>query len=221
MTLQHELTTLPPSAVTILRFMTQLSGDAADAPEIQQGTGLSHAGFNKALKRLVTRNFLSMDEARFYHVTSKGRQAIELLQELDAQGPKQEDQGLKGVPYDLCVVIPEKLSQGQSATFQIGLHPTTGEQVEHPTDVYLRIRTTNADVSPDEAILSLGPNQKMASTELEVAPETDQSQVRIRVEALQLFEMDEPANAGGMYFDVSIGADTGHVRSIHAPVAFV
>jgi hypothetical protein len=103
----------------------------------------------------------------------------------------------------------------------LGLNPASNENLEHPADVYLRISAQDGQVSPATATLSLSPENNVSSTEFSIIPSAGQNTVRIRVEALQLFEFDEPGDAGGMYFDIQIGTDTSKVRAIHTDISLL
>ena len=53
MTLEHELTTLPPEAITVLFYMAKNPDEASDVEMIKAGTGLSNRSMGKAMKRLA------------------------------------------------------------------------------------------------------------------------------------------------------------------------
>ncbi len=221
MTLQHELTTLPKQALTVLHFMSSYIEGTADLTTLEKGTGLSERSLGKAVKRLVTRNFMAMDAARFYHLTPKGTQAIELLATGEFDGTNDDD-SLETVTYDLCAIVPNELVSGKAAEWQVGIHPAEGETIDSPAEVYLQISAENANVRPGTVTINTSPTQPMKSANLTIIANAPQGYVRVRIEAFQLFEMDEPGDAGGMYFDIPIGNNgSTQVRAIHIPISLV
>lgn len=221
MTLQHELTTLPKQALQVLDFMSNYAEGSADLPTLEDGTGLSERSLGKAVKRLVTRNFLSMDAARFYHLTAKGSQAIELLATGEFDRGNEAD-NLETVTYDLCAVVPAQMSSGRATPCRVGIHPAEGESLDTPAEVYLQISSDNARVNPGSVTIRVSPTQPMQSANISIIAGIEEGQTRIRIEAFQLFEMDEPKDAGGMYFDVNVGSTSNEqLRAIHIPILLV
>lgn len=216
-----ELSRLPPQALDVLRYLGKNQITSADLDTIQTGTGLTDRSTNKAIKRLVTRNFMTMDVDRVYHIAPKGYQAISDLAQIDAHGPQETTAPDNTIDFDLCAVIASQLPAGQATRWMVGLNPSSDENLAHPADVYLRISASDGQVSPATATLSLSPENSTTSTEFSIIPSTGQNQVRVRIEALQLFEFDEPGDAGGMYFDIQIGNDPGTVRAIHTDISLL
>lgn len=217
MTLEHELSTLPHHALIILQYMAQNPDRAADADMIQAATSLSDRALGKAIKRLTTRRFLAMDNDRFYSLSAKGHQALELMSRVDFASGVEDD--VDAINYDLCAVVPSQLASGQLTQWMIGISPAEGEVPEHPTDIYLRIDATNGAVTPSQTTLSISVQQSMSSATLNIQPTATQGTMRIRVEAYQFFELDEPADAGGMYFDIPIGTLQADLKAYHSTIS--
>lgn len=216
-----ELSRLPPQALHVLRYMGNNQMSSADLDTIQNGTGLTERSTNKAIKRLVTRNFMTMDTDRIYHIAPKGIQAISALAQIDALGPQEIIEPDNSVDFDMCAVIAAQLPAGQATRWHLGLNPANNESLEHPADVYLRISAQEGQVSPATTTLSLSPENSVSSAEFSIIPTAGQNKIRVRIEALQLFEFDEPGDAGGMYFDIEIGDDTSKVRAIHTDISLM
>lgn len=217
MTLEHELSTLPHHALIILQHMAQNPDRAADADMIQSATSLSDRALGKAIKRLTTRRFLSMDNDRFYSLSAKGHQALELMSRVDFSSGAEDD--IEAISYDLCAVVPQQLASGQLVQWMIGISPAEGDVPEHPTDIYLRIDATNGAVTPSQTTLSISSQRSMSSATLNIQPTAAQGTMRIRVEAYQFFELDEPADAGGMYFDIPIGTLQTDLKAYHTTIS--
>ena len=216
MTLQHELTTLPKNAIIILRYMSSTSNGSAEYDEIQIGTGLSERATGKAVKRLVTRFFMRMDETRMYHVTPKGTQAIELLAtNTDWVGSAEQPDT---VTYDLCAVIPQQIGDDQPTKWMLGVSPAGSDLPEHPTELLLRISADPGTLTPTEAVISVSGQHPESYSEFLLVSPAIQNHIRIRIEAYQLLELDEPREAGGMYFDVNFGNAGGQMRAVHIPI---
>ncbi len=217
MTLQHELSTLPDQALTVLMYMSQDPTGSSDVAQMKAGTGLTDRSLGKALKRLVTRHFLSMNASRFYSLTPKGTQALEMMGSgiIDTS---LADNSQKIIDYDLCAVIPAQVPASTHTAWMIGLNPIETASPKQSADIYLRITAYEGYVSPSEFTLRLSAEQPIVSTQVQLMPVEGYQQLRIQVETYQMFELDEPRWAGGMYFDITVGSDTGPMRAIHIPI---
>lgn len=217
MTLQHELTTLPQNAVTILRYMNTTPNRSAEYEDIMYGTGLSERATGKAIKRLVTRFFMRMDETRMYHMTPKGNQAIELLaSHTDWVGAVEEPDTMV---YDLCAVVPSQIGEDRPTKWMLGISPASAETAEHPTELLVRLSAEQGTLTPTEAVLRISSQKLEAHEEFMLVAPGMQQHVRVRVEVYQLLDMDEPRNAGGMYFDLPLGNGNNTPRAIHTPIS--
>lgn len=83
MDMSHQLRTLPPEALDILRFYRGLNTRSAHADDIIDGADLSDRGFGKAIRRLVTKNYLVMDGDQVYRLSDMGQRAVEALGTVD------------------------------------------------------------------------------------------------------------------------------------------
>lgn len=220
MTLQDELTRLPKNAITILRFMSQQPNYAADYMEIRRGTGLSDRAAGKSVKRLVTRFFMHMDDSRVYQLTPKGEQSNKLLAS-DVNLLGDDDPDAETVAYDLCAVVPHQIIGDVPVQWMLGISPLGNDVPEYPTELVLILSAENGTVSPDKATLSVTSDVLEDFAELTLTANSDYGQVRIRVEAYQLLELDEPNTAGGMYFDVPVSGPTTDMRAVHSQISLL
>ena len=83
--LPFHLKTLEPlkGALDILRFFGVIDSATADADAIKDALGLSDRALPKAIRRLVTKQYIVMEGDMMYRLTEKGQQAVEELSEYD------------------------------------------------------------------------------------------------------------------------------------------
>jgi predicted transcriptional regulator len=218
MTLPFELTTMPEQALDILRYMGANEVDNVHADALMMGIGMSERSFSKGIKRLVTKGYMAMDEARFYRLTQKGYQAIEDVSAYDKTAPTQSSQRYQTLNYDLCAVVPTALNPSQPTRWHLGLEPDPMEMetLQESVQLLLRVSSNNGQVAPAELTLTISSEQATQFAELSLT--LAGSQVRVLVEAFQLMEMDEPLEAGGMYFDIGVG-QSSQVRALHSSIS--
>lgn len=218
MSLPFEITTLPPQAIDILRYMGRLSLEQADAETIMGGTGLTDRSFSKGIKRLVTKNYMSMDSARVYHLTQKGSNAISDIAAFDAEsgGPVSIGQEDDTLEYDLCVVVPPGTYYvNEPSTLMLGLEPTD-TPLSGEVHLIVRLDCTGGDVSHREFTASISPDLPVVVAEFDVIPDGTTGAFRLRVEAFQSVRMDALEEAGGMYFDIPLGEVLSRPQAMHA-----
>ncbi len=218
MTLPFELTTMPEQALDILRYMGRIQVDNIHADALMNGLGMSERSFSKGIKRLVTKSYMAMDEARYYRVTQKGYQAIEDIANYDANAPADSGKHYATLAYDLCAVVNLPKALNQPTHWLVGLEPDPMEMesLSDPTPILLRVTADGGDVSPAELTLNLSPEAPSQFTELSLT--AHQTPLRLRVEVFQLMEMNEPYVSGGMYFDVEI-SPSSQQRALHTTIS--
>lgn len=223
MSLPFELTTLPPQALDILRYMGRLSLEHADAEMIMGGTGLSERSFSKGIKRLVTKNYMSMDSARIYHLTQKGSNAISDIDTFDAEtgGVFAMGQSNDTFEYDLCVVVPPGTYYvNEPGTLMLGLEPID-TPLSDEVHLIVRLDCSGGDVSHREFTASISPDFPVVVAEFDVIPDGTAGAFRLRVEAFQSLRMDELEEAGGMYFDIPLGQALPRPQAMHAYIDII
>ncbi len=203
MELPYELKILPPQAHDVLRFLNGQSGGQADAIAICRGAELSDRAFGKAIRRLVTRNYLSMDMSGSYRLTPEGRKAAKLIAEIGGvQQAEDGDEETITAPRRLTVVVPKVLPTGKPAELYAGIDAPGAARLKASTSVVLRLEGVNCDVSPPEYTVKVPPDTAAEPVTFVVtSAQTGKSRVRVR--AYQLVRADEVEEVGGMYFDVT------------------
>jgi hypothetical protein len=86
MSLPADLQKLPPQALDVLRILDGRES-GLDTEAILSGTGLSERAFGKAIRRLVTRYYVTMPRDGVYALTKTGRVAVEEIHAYDRVGP--------------------------------------------------------------------------------------------------------------------------------------
>jgi DNA-binding MarR family transcriptional regulator len=222
MTLPYDLTTLPEQALDVLRYMGKVRLDRADADQLMEGIGLSERSFSKAIKRLVTKNYITMDGLRIYHLTPKGHQAINDLKEHDATAPAGAPSGgAHTLNYDLCVVVPGMVRSREVNTLLLGLEPVEGEVIRNTADLILRLEMIGGEVEPREFSAPVSPDFSVLMAEFTVKPTATIGDVRLRVEAYQALAMEDLEDIGGMYFDIPLDQDIPRPRAIHTTLEII
>ncbi len=216
MELPYELKILPPQAFDVLLFLNQQEHGQADAITICEGAGLSDRAFGKAIRRLVTRNYLSMDMAGEYHLTPEGRKASQIIAQVKAEEtgqPNASAQGPETVPRRLTAVVPQTLGVGSPAQLYVGVDAPQGPGLKEATALVLRLEGVNCAVAPPEHTLEV-PSDGAAVPATFTLTAARAGQVRVRVRAYQLVNLDQVEDVGGMYFDAR--ADDTHSAELQA-----
>jgi DNA-binding MarR family transcriptional regulator len=216
--LPFHLRTLEPltGALDIIRYIGQLDELAADADNICDALDLSDRSFSKAIRRLVTKGYVTMDGDQSYRLTEQGQTAVEELTEYDdATGgglgvaPQSSAPEPETVGRRIVLAVPQPLLVGQENAVQLGVYPSDEGNGE-TSEVVARVSVLNGQPeSPEDVMFSLTSDD--ASQSLNVTPDA-YTHVRIRVEVFQLG--DNPGdiyNAGGMYVDIPVAS--GHTPS--------
>ena len=210
MDMPHHLRTLPPEALDILRYFHTLSATSAHAEQIIEGAGLSDRGFGKAIRRLVTKNYLVMDGEQVYRLSDNGKRVVAELNNYDENAPEEEeiaetDDEPHFVTRHLVLVTPRVLQAGQPTNIFVGFDDADdAEIVTAPFKVILRLTTLHGD--PDELTeTSLMVENRAAHQVFEIVA-GNYTQLRIRAEVCQLQDGDpEQDTCSGLYADLPVG----------------
>jgi len=205
-----------PGALDILRFFHQNNAETADVDQIIDALGLSDRGFNKAIRRLVTKNYVQMDGDGIYRLTEQGRSAVAELIEYDQAGGGEEHaaapaptaaSSARQVQRRLVMALPRHLPVNGAATVVVGFDaPDTDSEFAEPVDLVLRLSVENGEPSqPEDNLIKL--DNAALQDQFQIMPDA-YTQVRLRVEVLQLDNDSGDINpAGGMYVDAPVSAD--------------
>src|SRR5689334_2193939 len=114
MPLPYNLQKLPPEALDVLRYMGKTSR-AESAETLEQGTKMSGRLIGKAIRRLVNYDYISMQDAYTYALTTDGNLAVKQLAEYDAT---ENDETVKAksaalAQRRLTVVMPRSFLPGR------------------------------------------------------------------------------------------------------------
>src|SRR6478672_2165841 len=82
MSLPFNLQKLPPEALDVLRFLGKTAGGAT-TEAIEDGTGLASRPVGKAIRRLVTADYISLS-FQGYELTTDGKVAVQELIAFDS-----------------------------------------------------------------------------------------------------------------------------------------
>lgn len=133
MSLPFELTKLPSNALDIIRYLGSLDSYAAFDVHISEALDLSERGFGKAIRRLVTQEYVEMQIDGTYILTQRGLDAAETLEAHDAEARHDsfDEDVIEDVPDHaavrrLLVVYPKTLPVGGTAYVFV--------RVDAPTD---------------------------------------------------------------------------------------
>lgn len=204
-----------PGALDIIRFLGSIDSDSADVDEILDSVDVSEKGFNKAIRRLVTKGYVTMTGDMVYQLTDQGESAVMELAEYDAA----TGGGLKTNPdrpqsptsstivRRMVLTVPEALVAGQQASAVIGFYPGP---MRDQAELAVRLSVVNGEPqSPEDLLFTL--TDEVAYQAIEIKAGT-YDQIRIRLQAIQLGPNPGDFNqSGGMYVDLPVQAqDSGH-----------
>lgn len=202
------LYTLPAEAITILRFYAGATSEAAHADAIMEGASLSDRGFGKGIRRLVTRNYLTLSGEQVYRLTEQGRRAIRELNEAgDLLNRGRSSAGgaeARFVRRRFVVVTPQVMPADQAVSIIVGFDdPDDEDRVDAPCNLLLRLNVING--------------QPARSTEVPIAVMNDNAQqpfevtagaftkMRLRAEVFQVKDHEEEFEfCGGLYLDLPV-----------------
>ena len=98
------------SAFDIIRLLDS-SEYALDSYDVCEELAISERRFGKAIKRLVTTGYVTMDAERCYSLTDNGYEAAEELNEYFADGGGETDDGSSNkIQRRLILAVPQEIS---------------------------------------------------------------------------------------------------------------
>lgn len=199
-----------PGALDILRYFGTLNEDTADSDQICEALELSERRFSKAIRRLVTKDYLTMDGDMIYRLTDHGQEAVEELKKYDeatggglgkTASSSPTDDSTETVTRRMIIALPQTLVANQRASVVVGFHEGEGS-----AELVVRLSVINGQPEkPEDAIFSL--SESSAQEAIRITPGA-YDKVRVRAQAFQLG--DNPGDidvAGGMYVDVPVVAN--------------
>ncbi len=229
MSLPFNLQKLPAEALTLLRYLGQVS--AASAEELETGTGLGNRTVGRAIRRLVTADYIFLAPTDAYQLTSDGQIAVEQIAEYDRQtqgtAPAPRHSGpLSPVPAPtpasavaaapaasvqrrLTAVLPRRLIAGRATDVFIGINPPANSgPLPVATQIELKLSAVGATVSPARLMLEVPPDKAAIPARFNLTPAQPGRAVRVRVDAFQNLDADHLEPLGGMYFDAPVDRES-------------
>ncbi|MDX1992096.1 MAG: winged helix DNA-binding protein [bacterium] len=204
-----------PGALDIIRYFGELDEPTADVDEICDALELSERGFSKAIRRLVTKGYVTMEGDMVYRLTEQGQQAAEELAEFDeATGGVRPDTGPKYVSRRLVMALPETLVAQQPAEVVVGFNEADlGHLMAGNADLVLRLSVLNGKPDkPEDAplVVSNMPVHRV----FQVTPGSF-TQMRLKVQVFQLNpDSDDVEVSGGMYVDVNVNGSASDAHTV-------
>lgn len=162
MSLPFELTTFPRGAVEIIRYLAAQDSYAAFDDDIMDATGLSDRAYGKAIRRLVTKEYIDLQYEGTYALTEVGVEAAEAIAAHDDEARSEaamdddnllvEEEVIAVVetPRRVLVVYPRMLAVGQPAYLFLRVVDTPGDAMPFPVDVVFELGGPDVQVMPDQ-----------------------------------------------------------------------
>lgn len=203
------LYTLPSEALSILKFFTTVETEAAHAEAIIEGSGLTDRGFGKGIRRLVTRNYLTLSGEQVYRLTEQGRRAVRELADQVVIGDDEaldiEDIGdePRFVRRRLILVTPAALPADQPVNVVLGFDDAEEDPLDTPSRLLLRLGVLNGEPARAQEIsFSLSNTHVQHSISVTAGAFTH---ARLRAEVFQFADSEEDVEfCGGMYVDLPV-----------------
>ncbi|GAB4572714.1 MAG: hypothetical protein Kow0077_12930 [Anaerolineae bacterium] len=168
MSLPYELTTFPKGAIEIIRFLGEQDGYAAFDEDILAATDLSERAYGKAIRRLVTREYIEMQFDGSYTLTETGIEAAEAIAAYDAEAGFDDEAVIEGeeeafielleINRPVTVVYPRLLAAGQPAYVFLRVDGAANAEdaLPVPVDLLFEVQDSSArgdgelDVIPEQ-----------------------------------------------------------------------
>lgn len=200
MPLPFELTTLPRYSLEIITYLYGCDRFAADDLQIIDALGISERGFGKALRRLVTREYVEMQFDGPYALTDKGVEAAEAIKAQQGEelhqavgGPQGYDPGLAvsvTVHRRLIAVFPRAYVAGQPGYFFLKVDAPGPRDDLAPGAADLTVRLQNAClIEPAQRDLSVPPDESSPAVRFAVTPPAA-GEYRTSIEVFQTTPVD-------------------------------
>lgn len=189
-------------AFEIMKYLYNKPNRSADGDDIMDDLELSSRRFDKAKRRLVTRNYIQMQGDYVYELTRKGVESAEVLIQYDNEGGSHE---AAGITRQLALVLPRNFVYGKTSPLKIGIEPN--DEFTDIASLIIRLTPIHAQLGEYNEMATLDSGALIIETS--ITPEA-YDKARIKVEVYQMQD-DDFAELGGMYVDIMIveDGDTG------------
>lgn len=185
-------------AYDILTYLYQRDNHAADTDDIMDDLDISQRRFDKAKRRLVTRNYIQMRSDYVYELTPKGMESAKAL--AATQGEKQTATLSDRLQRQLVMILPRNFVYGKTSPLHIGIEPHADYQGRN--NIIVRVSPTHAELGEFNEMAQLDTDALLMTTTITPAA---YDHARIKVEVYQLSQDGTDfAEIGGMYVDVVV-----------------
>lgn len=190
-----------PGALDIIRYLARHPEGAASADDICDDLELSERRWGKALRRLITNNYIEQRPDGRYELARRGITSAQELAEYDANATDDGDAGAGKIARDVVIALPRQLVAGKSSEVLVGFAPVSSD-FSSPADVVLRYEAVHGTLSTRDSMVKLGAASHRESITL--TPQQYDT-VRLKVKVFQLAEDGEDlTDCGGIYIDVDV-----------------
>ncbi len=200
MALPFELTTLPRYGLEIIGYLYACDNYAAEDMQIIDALGISERGFGKALRRLVTKEYVEMQYGGPYALTEKGVEAAEAIaahQDEEIHEAAAEPQGYDAslavtmsISRRLIAIFPRTYVAGQPGYFFLKVDAPGPQDDLSPAAADLTVRLQNAClVEPAQRDLNVPPDEASAAVRFAITPPAA-GQYRTSIEVFQTTALD-------------------------------
>jgi hypothetical protein len=211
--LSAHLRTLPPEALDVLRYYGKNGSGAAHADDIIAGSAVSDRGFGRAIRRLVTKNYVVMEGEQVYRLSDFGKRAVAELLEYDLETPVEARVSSANTPARgearqvrrrFLLVAPRTLSAMQPTHVYLAVDDADDDDVVYaPLRVELRAEILHGQPEERSTVVTL-ENRHVYQT-MEVTPGSF-TQMRVRIEVRQQDGSSGTSAVGGFYVDLPVSA---------------
>jgi hypothetical protein len=139
------------------------------------------------------------------------RQIAEYDQETSGAGSSQQASGqvVSRIQRHLSLVMPRRLAADRTSDVYAGVNPPAGDpRLPAPARIELRISAVGGAISPGNLWLDVPTDAAAVPGKFSLTPARPGQTIRVRVDAFQMFALDQLEPLGGMYFDVQVSMDS-------------
>lgn len=172
MSLPFELTTFPNGAIDIIRYLGQQDDYTAFDDDLLAATGLSDRAYGKAIRRLVTKEYIELQYEGSYALTEIGIEAAEAIAvhdeemqyetDIDAADFSADEETFEVIEItrQVLAIAPRAAGAGLPAYLFLRVLEAPDDPLPIPVDVVFELRGAGAQVIPDQndtAVPETGP----------------------------------------------------------------
>ncbi len=218
MSLPFELTTFPNGAVDIIRYLGQQDDYTAFDDDLLAATGLSDRAYGKAIRRLVTKEYIELQYEGSYALTEIGIEAAEAIavhdeemlyeSDIDTADFSAEEEAFEVVEItrQVLVIAPRRAGVGLPAYLFVRVQEAADDPLPIPVDVVFELRGKGLQVIPDQNDTTVPESGPGEPVRFEITPGASGG-VDVVISALQVTQEEL----------LSVGEYTLHLETADAP----